>query len=142
MNSFIRLAPEDVTKYWEYIKSTVVDETLSPEAKGSAQTNILKSLMAGYMECWILTDEQNVKAVLTTLVTQEPTGQKFLFISSLHVMKGVTEEMVECLIDSLKTLARGRKCSSVIHFTRNKVTARIVKHFGGDTDVMMLRLEV
>jgi hypothetical protein len=142
LNSFLQLSAEDVTKYWDHIKDTVIDISQPTAVQEEAKTNILKGIMTGYMDCWILSNEQKVGAVLTTLMTNEPTGQRLLFVHSLHITKGTTEEMLKDLIDGLRRLARGKGCTGIVHFTRNRSAARIVEHFGGDASTIMLRLEV
>jgi hypothetical protein len=139
--NFLRLSPTDVSAHWEMLK-TVVAYEVEEKDRERACSEILKHLMSGYMDCWVAMKEGAVVSVITTLVTQEPTGQRFLHIHSLRAFKGMVAEVATNVIESLETVARGKGCSKIVGFTTDQRIIGIVKHHGGNTDTVMIKMEV
>lgn len=87
----IRLLPEQVVKWWDYIRFAIKEA--APSGYFSANeilNNILESLLLGDMQCWfVVADEKEEFELLACAVTrihQEPTTKERIF--TLFVLYG------------------------------------------------------
>ena len=140
----LQLLPRDITKHWDGI-SEAISKSLPPITSMSKDrmTVILKSLMAGTMQCWILHEPDGIYAVGTTEFATDPGSKtKNLLIFSLFGLRPVSQEMWMEGYKTLQKFARANGCESIIAFTDIPGVAGLVERLGGNADTRLIVMGV
>ncbi len=140
----LQLLPRDITKHWEGI-SEAISKSLPPITSMSKDrmTIILKSLIAGTMQCWVLHKPDGIYAVATTEFAIDPGSRtKNLLIFSVFGLRQVPQELWEEGYRGLCKFAKTSGCESIIAFTDVPAVVSIVEKLGGDTKTRLLIIGV
>lgn len=141
----LQLLPRDITKHWEGI-SEAISKSLLPITSKSAErmTFILKSLIVGTMQCWVLHEPRGeICAIITTEFTTDPGSRtKNLLIFSLFGVKEISSELWEQVHDVLRKFAKTNGCDNLLAFTDNLAVARMLQKYGWSSDTRLLIMGV
>jgi len=138
------MLPGDVAKQWDVIRPAL-EITMSGDDTRSdmCMNNILQSLIGGTMHCWLLKDrDDSVKIISTTTFFYDPAGKKYLFIYSIFGYSIVSLEQWKELFESWSRWAARNSCSGMMAYTDNSRLIRLVKHFGGSTNLSVVNLDI
>jgi len=139
------MLPDQVADQWNILKPAIEASLPSNTAKSDlGMNNILKALIGNKMHCWILTDteESEPYALATTSFVVDPIGAVSLFIYSLYGYKPIPMELWIDGFKGLQKWAMKNGCSNVLAFTDSKRVMDIVKDLGGNTQQVVVSLEV
>ena len=141
----IRLSPDQVTEHWDVIKFGI-QESVPPITYGSQNTlnNMLKSLLTGEMQCWVLMNgAQKIQGVATTTITKDScSGVKNLMIYSVYGLVFIDDETWTRNLQDLRKFARANNCHRIISFTAVDRLIGLVKSLGGSADFTFVALGV
>ena len=115
-------------------------------------TNILKALMAGHLECFVIgevSDDPEVKdnfrilAIATTVISTDPISlAKFLNVYTIASFITIKDDLWKWAFDHLITHAKEKGCVSMIALTRNDRVVDILDHLGANTKYQLIDLEI
>jgi hypothetical protein len=110
------------------------------EATPENVQNIMLSLMAESMQCWLLFDEEIHGYVVTTIAADTITREKTLNIYTLFLYKslGNTRVWKDCVYE-LNKFAKANGCKAITAYTVNEKVASIANKVGFKTDVFLTR---
>ena len=141
----IRLSPDQVTVHWDVIKFGI-QESVPPITYGSQNTlnNMLKSLLTGEMQCWVLMNgAQKIQGVATTTITKDScSGVKNLMIYSVYGLVFIDDETWAENLKGLRKFAKANGCHRIISFRAVDRLIGLVKDLGGSADFTFVALEV
>lgn len=141
----LQLLPRDITKHWEGL-SEAISKSLPPITTMSRDRMavILKSLIAGTMQCWVLLGSKNeIYAVGTTEFAIDPGSKtKNLLIFSLYSLQTVPQEQWGEGYKTLQKFAQASGCENIIAFTDIPAVVNLVEKLGGDTKTRLLTMRV
>jgi len=140
----LQLLPRDITRHWEGI-SEAISKSLPPITSLSKDrmTVILKSLIAGTMQCWILHRPDGMYVVATTEFAVDPGSKtKNLLIFSIFGLRQVPQELWKEGYEGLRRFAKANGCESIIAFTDVPAVVSLVEGLGGDTKTRLLVMGV
>ena len=144
----LHLLPNDISKYWGGI-SEAISKSLPPFTINDKERMlvILKSLMSGIMQCWLLHEIEDDKitlyAIMTTEFSIDPASQtKNLLIFSLYGLQPAPSGLWEDGYKTLRLYAKVNRCQSIIAFTDVPEVLSIISKLGGDINTRLITLEV
>lgn len=144
----LRLSPDQVTRYWEDIRSALVS-AVPPLANASQEgiNTFLEGLLTGRLQAWALYEQGDEKInilalAITTVWRDIGTGNRNLLIYALYGYSFVQPESWKEGIAGLKEFAKREQCVQIVAFTRVGRVLDIVKELGGDTATRLITLEV
>ena len=115
----------------------------SPQAQSNsiARVNVLKNLLIGRGDLWLLQDSESIlAAVVTTLYIDPITGSKHLMIWGLNIIGKVTKVMANKALFTLQMFAKDSGCYDIIGFTSFESVSRLVENAGGDSSRVLINI--
>ncbi len=144
----VKLLPDQVSEHWDEI-SLAIRQALPPFVANSdrSMVNILKAILGGDMQCWILYSSDgaggSIYAVMTTKVEiDEISNTKCLLIYSFYASKPLTNQLVISGFETLKKFASSEGCHKIIAYTNIPKMERLWESLGGVTITRFLEMEV
>ncbi len=140
----LQLLPRDITKHWEGL-SEAISKSLPPitSATRDRMTVILKSLIAGTMQCWILHKPDGIYAVCTTeFVTDLGSSTRNLLIFSLFSLRQVPDELWLEGLKGIQKFAEVNHCESILAFTDIPAAISLAEKLGLDTSTRLVTIGV
>jgi len=141
----LQLLPRDIAKHWGGI-SEAISKSLPPITPRSVDrmSFILKSLIAGIMQCWVLHKPKGeMYAIVTTEFAVDPGSQtKNLLIFSLFGLGEIPSEMWKQCYSTLCKFAKANGCSSLVAFADDGTAIETMKEYGWNTDTKLLIMGV
>lgn len=140
----LKMLPDQVADQWETIWPAIEIALPTSDSVGSAKTSILKSMMSGEMDCWIMKSESNddIYALATTCLFHNPSGSRSLFIYSLYGFRQIPFEMWTASFETLIRWASSKGCSEVLAYTSNEKLISLARRLGGNTSNVLVTLPV
>jgi len=129
-----KLLPEDVSKYWDII-SYGLERSLPPVANGvERMNNILASLLAGSMECWLGSEGDQIAGMMVTAVAEDVcSGTRDLMIYALYGYDKLPGELWVEGYSLVSRYAKSKNCGRITAYTNVPSLVEVAKKFGGDT---------
>ena len=124
----IQLQPDQIVAFWDAIKHGMSTLERIRERGGSPQdrlNSVLKNLLSGYLQCWIIFEEEEGKRKLhafgiSYIMKDRLTDKETLIIDSLYGFRKLSNELAVEAIDKLKEYAKNTGCSTIYAITSNK----------------------
>jgi len=144
----VKLLPDQVSDNWGEISGAIRQALPSFVANSDrSMVNILKSILADDMQCWILysSDDarESIYAVLTTKIElDEISGSRCLLIYSFYATKPLTNHLVISGFETLKKFASSVRCHKIIAYTNIPKMERLWESLGGIAETKLVELEV
>ena len=136
----IQLLPDQIPRYWEEIRQSLV-EAAPPLIHHDPEkySNILLSLLAGRMQCWISVDtEQEPHKVLgiltTTIVTDSCSGTKMLLLYSGYSTGNVSHDYWLEGMEAFRKFAKAQGCNMVGVYTSVPYMKQKIKDLGATVE--------
>ena len=143
-----RLLPKQITDKWKVIKYAA-QKSMPPDiyVKGfeeeEALNNMLKALLAGIMQCWVIYENKDVYGILLTTIMKDACTQvSNLFIYGLCGFKHIPEEEWNEVGTALRDFAKAKRCKMITAFTHNPRVIEIARDAGFSTSNVLLKLEI
>lgn len=140
----LQLLPRDITKHWEGI-SEAISKSLPPitSASKDRMTVILKSLIVGTMQCWVLHKPDGIYAVATTEFAIDPGSKtKNLLIFSLFSLRQISDELWIEGLKGLQKFAKVNSCETIIAFTDAPAIVTLTERLGGEASTRLIVIGV
>lgn len=144
----VKLLPDQVSDHWDEI-SLAIREALPPFVANSdrAMVNVLKSILGGSMQCWILysSDEtgESIYAVATTKIeVDEISDTRCLLIYSFYANRPLTSHLVISGLETLKKFASSKRCYKIIAYTDIPRVEQLWESLGGVAVTRFIEMEV
>ena len=138
------LAPITVVEGWESIKAAMM-MAIPPEYKVDERmaTNALHAFRDGRLKAWALSVENNVVALVTTVVVNDTiVGVKILELYTLTGFSGVGFDGWQAGLDVLRVYAKEVGCRFIRANSVNPRVIEIAEALGGNAKVKTIDLEV
>lgn len=140
----VQMSRELVANHWSELKEALA-VALPPTVRVDNEklNGVLASIMRDDLQVWGLGSEKGLTAIVATTVTFDNiSGERSLLIYSLFGMKLISqEEWLDGLV-TLRLYAKAKACNMIIGYTSVRRIVDIVKELGGNTDTVLLKLEV
>jgi hypothetical protein len=151
------LKKDKVSTFWPLVEKSLRLAIESGDPPGvpdtpETYTNILKSMLEGYVDCFMIgevaneakvVDDFRILAIGTTIVSTDPvSGSRTLLIYTLSSFVVITDETWRWAFSHLMEYAQERGCVSMIAITRNARVLDIINKLGGSTEYRLVELEV
>ena len=138
----VLLKKDEIVKRWPVIGQTIVGLFDKKYDYNKIGENLLKALMDGRMQLWVLLDsENNIKGSATTLIREDVSGIYDLLIYSTWGFKKLTKEDLQAAMGVLMSFAVANRCANIVFYTVEKSILKIVKMFNPKYEVF-ISLEV
>jgi hypothetical protein len=130
-----KLLPGDISEYWDII-SYGLDRSLPPVANGTERmNNILASLLAGSMDCWIGSEGDKIVGMMITAVSEDVcSGTRDLIIYALYGYNRLPGELWVKGYSLLSRYAKSKNCGRITAYTNVSSLIEISKRFGASTE--------
>ena len=119
--SMLRILPDQVAEQWNVIRPAI--EASMPAYIRESETrmsNILTSIMVGNMDCWVIEEgDRTAQAILLTLFTMDPAGDKSLCVYSMYGYERVTIDIWKEVVECMAKWGRANGCFSVTVYSEN-----------------------
>lgn len=144
----VKLLPDQVSEHWDEIR-LAIEKALFPLAPESDEVmiNILKSILSGYMQCWVMWANKDsgaeIHAILTTTIeVDRACGLRYLLIYSFYAIKPLLPELAISAMDTLKKFARGQRCQKVVAYTNIPKMERLWESLGGTSNQKLMEIVI
>lgn len=144
----LKITPEQVSRYWDELGPKIM-ESLDPEIEETVELRalILQAILRNEMQAWMLYRRENGKSRRLALTTTRIYEDYLLesrncYITSLYAYERIEMEGWKSALETLKTYARGAKCSRVIANTQSARVLELTKQLGGSMAYTFVRWEV
>lgn len=144
----VKLLPDQVSDHWDEI-SVAIRQALPPFAASSDRymVNILKSILEGSMQCWILyssdSNTARIYAILTTTVEiDKMSDTRCLLIYSFYANKPLTNHLMISCFETLKKFASSKRCYKMIAYTNIPKMERLWESLGGIVETKLMEVSV
>lgn len=137
-----RLEPNQVTVYWEEIKSGIIASlppTGLPSNEGMAI--ILNRILKGDVQVWVVADDRSEAvraAAVTTILEDGATETRNLLIYSLYGYSLVPQELWVEGLEGLKKFAKAKGCYKIVAYTKVPRVVEIARSLGALADTIFL----
>ena len=140
----LRLTSEQISKYWEDIK-TVVEHSCPPSTEVSEEgyNLLLHNLLSGAAQAWVMTKDGSVKGMLLTLLQNEMIlGTKILLIIGALSYEGIGNDLWLASIETLKKFGKVHGCKCLTAFTKVKRVIQVAESLGWDISWTFIKLDL
>ena len=108
-----------------------------------ALRNILRSLLGGELQCWIVSNNSEVHGyALTTIAEDNISKSKFLNIYDIFAFRELTKETSADMISALKEFAKANNCKKITAYSNIVKIVGLAEAHGFNSDIRFLILEV
>ena len=136
----IQLLPDQIPRYWEDIKQSLYEA--APPLMHQAPdkySNILLSLLAGRMQCWVSADttkdpHEILGVLTTTIVSDACSGTKLLLLFSGYSTGNVDHEFWLEGMEAFKRFAKAKGCNMIGVYTSIPYMVEKIKKLGASTE--------
>lgn len=141
----IKLTPEKVSEYWNWIAPIAI-KSVPGYTEESDLTSLLRSLLIDDMSCYIICnlDRKFKGLILTSFEINKAFDFKSLVIYSFYVSSRFSVSIKELrdILDSLKDFAKDKGCKQILSYTNDKKLFNIARKLGATSDFLILKWEV
>lgn len=134
----LKLVPEQISYYWDLIKTAV--EESSPEISAEGANVILENLLCDAMQCWLLLlkdgEEFKLQAIIVTTLFRDNFYQTmYLRLCCLYGFTSLSPELWQEGFEAMRDYAKSTGCAYMEAFTDRKGLPEMIKRqFGGRTN--------
>lgn len=141
----VKLNSDQLFKVWQQVRPMVVDAFpafMKPDE--DTITHILRSLVSGNMECWIILnmDKKIIGALTTTVQEDICSGVRSLLIYTFWTNGTLTKGVLTDGWETLRRYAISQRCTKVTGYTNNDKISKLIRQLGGKAELTLLELEV
>ena len=141
----IRLTPEKVSEYWQWIAPLAVS-SIPGYTERSDLTALLRSLLSGDMTCWIIPTENNkFKGMLiTSFEINRAFDFQSLVVYSFYISSRFNvniKELKQSLAD-LQDFAKESSCKQILTYTNDKKLFNIARKLGASHEFSILNWRI
>lgn len=129
----IRILPVQIPKFWETIKFAYVQaDELNKEDMPSYFNELLHALLSDKAQCFLSLDDDRtiLRVLITRIMTDKITSEKYLFLQCLYSFKTTSEEEWKRGWIFFMDFAKVEQCSYITTNTRNEKLLERAKMFG------------
>jgi len=139
----LRLEPDQVNKYWAVVEKAIAS-SLPPVALEDVDlmNNILRNLISGEMQCWVVVKNKAIYSMLVTTPQFEIGGTKNLLIYTLYGFENLDLETWKEGFTYLSEYARSIGCKRIVAYSEVKRILQVCRLLGGETKYTFISLEV
>jgi len=123
----LKLTPQDISKYWEAIKLTLIQAGgIPPEREMEYCNKALENILSGKFQVWVVFDydatgEQDVYGIgITSIQIDKVFGYKVLYMDSYLGFKPQKPDIVQDGVDDLAEFAKANDCKRLLLSSNNK----------------------
>lgn len=131
----VKLTPDQVASYWSELKPAI-EVALPPIASERVEgrmNNVLATLLADNMQCWVVHRGEAVYGVGTTIIQEDTaSGGKDLLLYSVYALPGVTQEDWINAFETVKKWALANGCERYVGYTQNPEMIKLLEKFGAE----------
>ena len=127
-----KMYPDQVSDQWEAIRPGI-ESSLPYTISEHNMNKLLEEFMVGNMQCWVLNQDGETYAIITTMTNNDFMGRKILIIYSIYGYKQVQLSMWKNALTSLIRWAKAQGCDLITAQADNAVAARLAKAFNAVT---------
>jgi len=131
----VKLTPDQVASHWGELKPAI-EVALPPIASGKVEgrmNNILATLLADNMQCWVFRRDGIILGVGTTIIREDMgSGGKDLLLYTLYAMPGATQEDWILAFETIRKWAHVQGCERYVGYTQNPEMVRLLEKFGAE----------
>lgn len=138
----LRLEGEQINRYWELIKQGILEAVKPEEDYEQVLTNVLRSLLSGQMQCWIVTYEGEPKAIFTTAIQVEVGGIRSLLIYSMNGYSAISLDVWKGGLKYLRKFAKLQKCEKIVAYSNVERVLQVARMVGGETEYTFISIPV
>ena len=134
----VKLLPEQIAKYWEYVKYAALN-SLPPGTDYTQEMveNALENLLSDILQCWWVVTEEDGGAdfklhaiLITGFFYDNVTKENTLRVCHAFGFLDMSKELWEDAINTLIEFAKAKDCTSLDAFTENEAILRVGKMYG------------
>jgi hypothetical protein len=148
MSVIVQLLPDQIAEHWDLLKIAIMS-ALPPTANNSNElsNNILHSLLAGGMACWVAYSSVNgvnkISLITTTAISEDLcSGTRSLLIYTLFGHEALRGRDWEEGINVLAKYGRSKGCSRIVGYTDLRSIKKIVEIFGGEARFTFISIPI
>lgn len=133
----LMLLPEQLDKFWPYIKYAVEDTFPAHIIKEKAVlNNILQAMLTSRMQTWIAVrgEDEIVAMIITSSYEDLALGVKILRVYAIYAFTVATPSIWEDGFNTISKYAKSIGCVEIEGYTTNSVTLKAVEKFGFKSD--------
>ncbi len=144
----IQLQPEQISTLWEGIKYGVLEVNRVVEKDKQRKLNaVLKNLLSGYFQCWIIYEEvleskQLHGFAITYTMKDKLTDESIFTIDTVYGYRKIDSALMSEAIEKVKDYAKAIGCNEIRFNTTNDRVAKIMGLFGFKLIHQIYSLEV
>jgi len=121
----VRLMPEQVSGFWNLIKTGVIDigNRMTP-GNWNIANNVFNRCLAGLMQIWLCSEELEGKPnfvgfFITAIETDKIDDSRNLNISYTYAFKTVSDELIKEAVEVVNKYAKEDKCNNITFVSLN-----------------------
>ncbi len=140
----VSLLPSQISERWDELEYAI-EAALPPIAgEGSDKmNNILESLLASQMICWVSMRDNQVRGVITTkILFDDVTMVRSLLIYSIFAMDHSNDSDWLEGFQTIKKYARSKDCSRIIGYTEFDSVIKKAQIMGAETKYRFVSWEI
>lgn len=141
----IKLTPPQITEYWDMIKFAYVKGDLVPdESRSGALNEMLQALLSETAQCFIRIsdDRQMIALMITRILINKNTGDKFLFIQCIFSFRTVPNTEWHIDWQFIQDFAKQEQCKYIDAESSNDQIFRILSQLGAKEIYRTFRFQV
>lgn len=142
---FIKLQPEQITCFWEYIKKGMIESYEVPvKFQQDFAIKSLSNLLIGMTQCWVGTyvddkGDRRLHYIVTTKIVDGDYGDKLLLVDSFYSVMPVNKEIFLESYKSISEFAKANDCNYLIAVRKNKGIEKMLLDLGFDPHKIIYR---
>ena len=149
-HKLVRIMPEQIPDCWQFI-SGPISESLVHSVDGKNMSLVFTSLVAGYLEAWVLLRrisedgwEDSVTAAVATLQIMQDnnTGIRSVLIYSLTGAEYLSDELWADMIAGTAEYGRANNCTNITVVSSNPRIIKVFKKAGASSDTRFMVMEI
>ena len=146
MIRIIKILPEHVMKYWEYVEEALKNSLpphIADNPKGMMR--IQEHLFGGVMQCWAIIDANDLRTVglIVTRILHDDIGEcNNLLIFSLYGFEAWDFRVWNKIFQILRKFAESRGCQNAVAYTNDEASIEIAKRYGGSAEYTFVKIPV
>jgi len=138
----LKLEGDQISRYWELIKEGILEAVKPEEDYTQVLTNILRSLLSGQMQCWVVVYEGEPKAIFTTAIQVEVGGVRSLLIYSMTGYNTIGLDIWKGGLKYLRRFAKLQKCEKIVAYSNVERVLQVARLVGGETEYTFISIPV
>jgi len=137
----LRMLPEQVSDQWEAIRPGI-ESTLPYKVSEHNMNMLLEEFMIGNMHCWVLEEDDNIYAIITTKFSVDIMDRKNMVVFSVFGYRPATVDMWVESYNSLSRWAVANGCVSMVGQFDNETAESIVNNFNVSSTMSIVSIDL